>query len=359
MKGTLRIGRVGGVPISVHWSFSFLILLVILSDLGAPSSAVFWLLLWIVALFASVTFHELSHCAVARHLGLKVEGIVLLPVGGVSQISGLPGPPDVELKVAGAGPLSSIGLAAIFALFGLVSGVRLWPPTLFAGSWLSRLAWLNLLLAAFNLLPALPMDGGRVFRAILARRRGEPEATRIAAVVAQMLAVAMILLGFLVDLWLMIIGLLVFVGASGERQSARVQQSLGGLRVGDVMASDATTVPAAVRVAELGGWLASFPGRALPVAEGGHVVGIVSMVDLIGKPWDAPVGSVCDRAAPMFDPSTPLYPGTLEMLSRYSREAFAVVVGGNAVGVLYCSTVKGILDRDRAIGQRQARQTAA
>jgi len=359
MKGSLRIGRIAGIPISVHWSFSVLILLVLLSSLGSSASATLWLVAWVLVLFASVTIHELSHCAVALRLGLKVQGIVLLPIGGVSQISGLPGPPDVELKVAAAGPLSSIGLAAVFALIGLVSGVRLWPPTLFAGSWLSRLTWLNLLLAGFNMLPALPMDGGRVFRALLARRRGETEATRVAAVIAQMIATAMIVVGFFVDLWLMIIGFFVLLAAGGERQQARVQESLGGLRVGDLMARDATTVPAEVHVADLGRWLASYPGRAVLVTEDGHVVGIVSIVDLVGKPWNAPVGSVCDRAAPILEPSMLLYPAVLELLSPHSREAVAVCDHGRAVGVLYRSTVQGVLERGKAGAPRQVHPTAA
>ncbi|HET9091649.1 MAG TPA: site-2 protease family protein [Acidimicrobiales bacterium] len=351
MNGSLRIGRIAGIPISVHWSFSLLIVLVVLSAPGSSASEVGWLLLWVLALFAAVTVHELSHCVVAARRGLKVEGIVLLPIGGMSQISGLPGPPTVELEVAIAGPLASVGLALVMGLAAFATGAPVWPPTLFSGSWLARLAWLNLLLAGFNMLPALPMDGGRVLRALLARHRDQVSATRIAANVAQVIAVLMIVVGLLFDLWLILIGLFVLLGVGAERRSAGIQQVVDGLVVGDVMARDPTSVPAHVSVAELGGWLAAFPGRALPVVEGSTVVGVVAMVDLVGRPAGAPVGSVCDRTSPVLDPSTPVFPAVLETLSRYHRDEFAVAVAGVPAGVLYRSTVEQLL---RGAGPRSS-----
>jgi Zn-dependent protease len=104
---------------------------------------------------------------------------------------------------------------------GLLVGARLWPPTLFAGSWWARLSWLNLLLGAFNFLPALPMDGGRVLRAALARHRTRLEATLIAGRIARYLAAAMMLVGFFYDFWLLLIGLFVLLGARAEEGAAR------------------------------------------------------------------------------------------------------------------------------------------
>ena len=115
--------------------------------------------------------HELSHSFVARRRGFVVRDIVLLPIGGASEISGLPGAPPDELAIAIAGPLASVTLALALALIGYMTGAHLWPPTLFSGALLSRLMWVNFLLAGFNLLPAIPMDGGRVLRALLARKR--------------------------------------------------------------------------------------------------------------------------------------------------------------------------------------------
>ena len=126
-----------------------------------------------------------------------------------------------KLAVAAAGPLSSLAIGAVLLVVGLLAGARVWPPTLFVGSWWTRLGWLNLLLGAFNLLPALPMDGGRVLRAALARHRTHLEATLVAGRVARYLGVAMVVAGFLYDVWLCLIGLFVLMGASAEVQAAR------------------------------------------------------------------------------------------------------------------------------------------
>ena len=348
MRGSIQLGRVAGIPISVHWSFSLLVLFVVLSGLGSSPSKVLLLVLWVVALFACVTVHELSHCFVAVRRGLSVRGVTLLPIGGVSNISGLPASPAVEAAVAIAGPLSSLVLAGVLGLAGFATGAHIWPPTLFAGSWLARLAWLNLLLAGFNMLPALPMDGGRVLRAMLARHGDEAQATRVAASVAQGLAAVMILVGLLVDLWLVFIGLFVLLGAAAEGRLGRLQEALGGLRVGDVMVPETTAVPSELTVAEFGQWCARYPGRALPVEEGGDTVGIVSMVDLVGKPWNARIGTVCDRQAPLLDPSTPLFPDAFGLLVESRRSELAVAEHGRPVGVLYGATVEGLAQRSRA-----------
>ena len=161
-RSSIRVARIGGIDIRMHWSFLVLVILVVWVNMSSGASAVGVGLLWITAVFASVLVHEYAHCIVARRRGAVVEDILLLPIGGVSQLKKMPERPADELAVAIVGPLTSLGLATVAVAGGLVVGAHLWPPTLFAGSWLARLAWLNFLLGGFNLLPALPMDGGRV-----------------------------------------------------------------------------------------------------------------------------------------------------------------------------------------------------
>lgn len=346
MRGSVRIISVGGIPIRLHWSFAFLILLVVASaggTGGAKWSLILGSLLWVVALFASVTLHELSHCAVARTRGLHVRDIVLLPIGGVSEIEGLPSDPRVERDVALAGPLASVALGVGFALLALAVGAQIWPPTLWSGAWLSRLAWLNFLLAAFNLLPALPMDGGRVLRGSLAVRWSDITATKIAAGVAQVVGVAMIAFGLRFDWWLILIGGFVLMGASAERRAAGMRASLQGLVVGGVMTQDPTTVPAGVSVQEVAPWLYSYPGRALPVLEGEQYLGIVSMEELVGAGPGTPIGGVCDRSAPVLDASQPVYPAVFEAFSSSHRSQLAVLSAGRVVGVVYRPVLQGIL----------------
>lgn len=218
---SLPIGRLVGIPIRLHWTFFLLIVLVAAVDWSAGEHAVVSGLAWIVALFTSVVIHEIAHCIVARRRGAHVLGIVLFPLGGLSQLETMPKAPSDELAVAIIGPLTSLAIGILLLAAGAVVGAHVWPPTLFVGSWWARLSWLNLLLGAFNLLPALPMDGGRVLRATLERGRSHLEATILAGRIARYVGVAMVVIGFFYDVWLMLIGFFVLLGARAEEEAAR------------------------------------------------------------------------------------------------------------------------------------------
>ncbi len=261
MGRSFRIGSVRGVPIRLHWSFPLLGVLVILPSSGRTTArSLAEGLIWIAALFVCIVVHELSHSFVARRRGFLVHDIVLLPIGGVSEISGLPGAPRDELAIAIAGPLGSLALALLFAVAGLVSGAVLWPPSMFAGAILSRLLWANLLLAGFNLLPAIPMDGGRVLRALLAHRRTDLRATGLAVQIGRFIGLAMVVVGLRYDLWLSFVGVFVFVGAAGEKRAAALRTAVGGLSVGDVMVPDPTTLEASFPLAAVSPFLTSLTG---------------------------------------------------------------------------------------------------
>ena len=218
--GSVRVGSLLGVEVRLHWTFVGLVALVAWLDAGAGTGAVIGGLSWLGAVFGSVLVHEASHCVVARRRGAIVDDILLTPLGGMSQLHEMPERPDDELAIALVGPLTSLALALASAGACVLLGGRLWPPALFVGSWFARLAWLNVLLGAFNLLPALPMDGGRVLRALLARTRTRRAATVQAARIARALALGMIVIGFGYDVWLVLIGLFVLLGANAEQQAA-------------------------------------------------------------------------------------------------------------------------------------------
>lgn len=226
----MTIGRILGVPLRLHWSFVILAALVVLSV--GSTSALVASVVWVVAVFGSVVVHEVSHCVVARRHGAVVRDILLLPIGGLSELEAVPDEPADEFAIAVVGPLTSLVLGVGLGALGVLAGDRVWPPTLFAGAWLARLAWLNVLLGGFNLLPALPMDGGRVLRSGLARHRSRARATELAARVARLLAVAMIVVGLAYDLWLVLIGVFVLLGAAAEEQvtppSARTGPPVAG-----------------------------------------------------------------------------------------------------------------------------------
>ncbi len=229
-RSSVRVARIGGIDIRMHWTFVLLVVLVVWLNAGSGSATVAAGLVWIVAVFSSVLIHEYAHCVVARRRGAVVEDILLLPIGGLSQLKKMPERAADELAIAIVGPLTSLGLAVLAIAGGLVFGAHLWPPTLFAGSWFARMAWLNILLGAFNLLPALPMDGGRVLRAALEEHDHDRlTATRQAGRIARILAMVMIVGGVFYDFWLVLIGLFVYVGAGAEEQAAERQgHSKGG-----------------------------------------------------------------------------------------------------------------------------------
>jgi Zn-dependent protease len=324
------------VPIRLHWSFPLLVLLVI-APAGARLDAATLLgaLGWLVALFASVVVHELSHSLVARRRGFVVRDIVLLPIGGSSQISGLPGSPSDELAIAVAGPLASLFVGLGLLLVALATGGHPWPPTLLAGAITARLGWANLLLAGFNLLPAIPMDGGRVLRALLARRRSDLQATVLAVRVSRLVGLAMVLAGLRYDPWLCLIGVFVGVGAGGEQRAAAVRTATGGLKVYDVMVHDPTTLEASFPLSAVAPFLQASPGRILPVTDNGRYLGLIAADHLPGPPGALLVGDATDRLAPVLSPGDPVYPLALERLLGGRRRAATVIEDGRVVGVLY------------------------
>jgi Zn-dependent protease len=208
---SLSLGRVLGFPVDVH--FTLLLFLGGLLLFGGESFGLGGLILALL-LFASVLMHELGHSVVARWLGVPILGISLYPFGGMAKMAGMPRGPRGEIAIAIAGPLVSLALAGIFALLsGLFPGA--------VGGVLGFLARINGMLGLFNLLPALPMDGGRVLRAWLAIRRGFVPATIQAVRVSKILAWGMIGLSVFASVWLALIGLFVLTVAAREEQMAR------------------------------------------------------------------------------------------------------------------------------------------
>ncbi|MGA3352197.1 MAG: site-2 protease family protein [Acidimicrobiales bacterium] len=349
MGRSFRIGSIKGVPIRLHWSFPLLLVLVLAPGQGGQTTrSLVESVAWVVALFACIVIHELSHSFVARRRGFTVRDIVLLPIGGASEISGLPGAPTDELAIAVAGPLASIALGFCFGLIAYATGAHLWPPTLLAGAVLSRLMWANFLLAGFNLLPAIPMDGGRVLRAVLARKRSDLKATVLAVRVGRLLGFVMILAGVRYDIWLSLIGLFVVIGGGGEERAAAVRTATGGLKVQDVMVHDPTTLEVSFPLSVVAPFLEATPGRVLPVVDAGQYVGLIAADHVPGGPGALVVGDATDRLAPALSPQDPLYPMALESVLAARRRAAVVLENGQVVGVIYAAHLEAALRRATA-----------
>lgn len=221
MRGAWQLGRVAGIVVQVHWTFLLLVGWVVLmhtragGDVGDALRGVALLL----AVFACVVLHEFGHALTARRYGIPTRDITLLPIGGVARLARMPEDPRQELLVAAAGPAVNVVLAGLLAAtLGLVVGrVPVTGMTLFGGRFLEQLMWINVVLVVFNLLPAFPMDGGRILRGALALRLPYRKATRWAAVTGQTIAVALGFTGIMTaSPFMVLIALFVFSGARSE-----------------------------------------------------------------------------------------------------------------------------------------------
>ncbi len=234
----LRLGRYFGIPIDIHWTFWLLLIYVFFDGVandGTPAEALVSVI-FVVTLFACVVLHELGHALTAKRFGIKTRDITLYPIGGVARLERIPERPIEELLVAIAGPMVNVVIAG--SLF--LAGVRLpehagQPTALTRADFFSSLMLVNCVLVFFNLLPAFPMDGGRVLRAILAMFTDYVRATRIAAAMGQFMAILFGFLGLSGLPMMLFIALFVWLGATGEAGSVEQRFLLKDARVRDAM----------------------------------------------------------------------------------------------------------------------------
>src|SRR5215213_11423986 len=242
MGGSFSVGRAFGIDIRVHWTFLLLPIFFALYSYQNTGSFVAALVAVVVilALFVCVLLHEFGHSLMAQRLGLEVPDITLLPIGGLARLKTLPEKPADEVKIAVAGPLVNFVLAPLFLGVALLLGTDLSGVSgglVGVDSWggaFAVLALLNFVLTVFNLIPAFPMDGGRVLRGLLAIRLGPVRATDISSGVGQFFGIVFILIGLFINPLLALIGLFILLGAGGESQMVRQREMMRGLNVSDV-----------------------------------------------------------------------------------------------------------------------------
>jgi Zn-dependent protease len=361
MKWSRKIGEVAGIGIYVHATFLLLIAWVLLTHFvqGASLSEALAELVFILALFASVVFHELAHSLTARRFGIQTRDITLLPIGGVAQLERMPQDPRQSFWVALAGPLSSLGLAAVLYIVLWVSG-SLQPldslnPT--GGSFLQQLMLTNLSLALFNLLPAFPMDGGRVFQALLAGRIGSNRATQVAASVGQAMAVLFGLAGLVFNPSLLLIAFFIWIGAGQEAANARMGSSLEGIPVADAMLRDFRTLPDSSRLSDAADLVIDCSQQDFPVVSNNRLVGVLTWNDLISalshQGPGTPVVTVMQRDFVTVDAQEMLDRVWDKLQESGSRTAL-VLQGDRLVGLLTVDNVAEFLVIRRAVRSHSA-----
>ena len=242
MKWSWKIGRFAGIDVHIHATFLLLIAFygfTYWQQTGTVSGTLEGIA-FLLALFLSVVLHEYGHALTARRYGIKTADITLLPIGGVARLERMPDKPIQELWVALAGPAVNVVIAAVLFVYLLVTNtfVPLTGMTLTGGPFIERLLSVNLSLVLFNLLPAFPMDGGRVLRALLALRLDYVRATQIAATVGQGMALLFGILGLFSNPFLVFIALFVWIGAQQEASMVQMKYALGGIPVRQAMQTE-------------------------------------------------------------------------------------------------------------------------
>jgi len=361
MKWSWRVGRVAGIDIDVHATFALLILYVAIVEYQQSRSvtSVAVTVAFVLLVFASILAHEFGHALTARRYGVATRGITLLPIGGVARLDRLPSKPQQELAIAIAGPLVSVAIALGLYLVLRISGTLVVMSDIGSsgGGFLARVMWVNVAVVLFNLLPAFPMDGGRVLRAALAIKLGTVRATAIAARIGRAFALLFGIVGFFTNPFLVFIAFFVWLGATGEETHTRVQAALHDVPVERLMISDVRTLgvndPLARAVQHL---LAGFQ-QDFPVIEDDHVVGVLTRADLVkalAQHGDqARVGDSMRRQICVTHVRESVE-HAFERLQRDDCQTMPVLRDGSLVGVLTLENVgeyvmlRGALDARRA-----------
>ncbi len=285
MRWSWRIGTIAGIGIYVHATF-WLLILFILYDYWVREHSVTMALsgvAFIMVIFVCIVFHELGHALTARRFGIRTRDITLLPIGGLARLERMPDQPMQEFWVALAGPAVNVVIAA--ALFGVLLALGSVPQIgqfrWVGGNFLNKLMVVNVWLVAFNLLPAFPMDGGRVLRALLATRMEYTRATHLAARIGQGMAYLFGLLGLFTDPFLLFIALFVWMGAEQESAMSQIHTSIGNIPVKQVMLTDFRTLQPDDTLARAVEYVMAGSQQDFPVVFGDHVLGILTREDLM------------------------------------------------------------------------------
>ena len=279
MKWSLNLGKIAGIDVKIHITFLLIIGWVAMAhwQRGQTLAAAAAGVVFILALFACVVAHEFGHALTARKYGIKTRDITLLPIGGVARLERMPDNPREELWVALAGPAVNLVLAAGLFLW-LIATATLVPfgqLTVASGAFAERLLVANIFLAVFNMLPAFPMDGGRVVRALLAMRMNYARATQVAANIGQGMAFVFGFIGLFYNPFLVFIALFVWIGASQEASMAQLKASLGGIPVSHAMITNFQTVAPTDRISRAVELILAGSQRDFPVTDDTGIIGIL------------------------------------------------------------------------------------
>jgi Zn-dependent protease/CBS domain-containing protein len=346
MKWQWKLGTIAGIDVYIHATFMLLIAWVGYSHWleNQNWSEVFSGILFILALFACVVLHEYGHALTARKYGIKTRDITIYPIGGVARLERMPEKPIEELWVALMGPAVNVVIAGgLFAYLYLTSNlVPLSELTIASGSFLERLMIINVTLMLFNLIPAFPMDGGRVLRALLAMRMDYVKATQIAASIGQGLALLFGLFGLFGNASLLFIAFFIWIGASQEAGMIQMKHAISGIPVGRAMLTDYRSLSPRDPLSRMSQLLLSGSQHDFPVIDDDRIVGVVTRNDFLAALTqhgeNIAISSVMKKDLPEVD-SYEMVETVFTRLQESGIPALPVTHAGQLVGIVTAENI--------------------
>jgi Zn-dependent protease/CBS domain-containing protein len=366
MNWSLRVGRFFGIDVFIHWTFFLLLGGIVYAQYAATKSwsAAAAELLFVALVFAIIVMHEYGHALTARLFGVKTRDIILLPIGGVARLERIPENPAQELLIAVAGPMVNVVLAIGLAAWLIGTGqLRAGMPEdmpnepLEVGL-LERLLIINIVLVVFNMIPAFPMDGGRVLRALLALGMSHLRATQIAARVGQGIAIlAAIFAIYSTQYMLLLVALFVWVGAQAELAMATARAGLAGLFAHHAMLARFLVVRPTDSLEALAPHVLSGYQSAIPVLDGDQLVGLLTPEQLRqAMAQGGGHGRVADIMQRDFDQAAPHEPlaTVIERMQLKKHLSLPVVEQGRLIGLITAESIRGALQQAKSPSTPQA-----
>jgi len=350
VKWSLYLGKISGIRLYIHWTFIILIgwIFFMHYQTGGIREAVSGVV-FILALFGCVTLHEFGHALTGKKFHIVTKSITLLPIGGLAQMEKLPDKPYQELLVALGGPLVNVVIAIILFIYLTVSDqsfqISDLQQMMTSNFWLNLFA-ANVILALFNLIPAFPMDGGRVLRALLSFRLNRGTATKIAATVGQLLAILFVFFGFFSNIWLVFIGMFIYLGAGAEAAFETAKSALAGHTVKDALMRQFTRLNPNDSLEKAVQILLNGQEKEFIVTEDERVVGILSRIELVkglsGSGKATPVSRVMRKDFITLNSEMSLQEVYQKMISSGCPVA-PVIDSGNLTGIVNKENMEELL----------------
>jgi len=366
MRWSLKIAQVAGIGIFVHWTFFLLLAWVVYSYLsvGAGGAVALEGVVFVLAIFACVVLHELGHALMGRHYGVKTRDITLLPIGGVARLESIPEVPMQEFWIAVAGPAVNVVIAAVLFVLLQIGGdiASAHEVTLVGGPFLLKLALVNVILVLFNMLPAFPMDGGRVLRALLASQMSRVRATHVAASVGQIMAILFGIAGVFTGQWMLLfIAMFVYLGAQAESHMVEVRSLFKGARVRDAMITRFQTLHEDEPIETVVQETTVSHQKNFPVLDGQGIAGVLLYRDLLAALAKGDsrvrVGDVMRRDVLLVQDCDPL-DRVIDEMQSHGQPLALVQRNGELVGLLSEEHIGQWVMLHSSLGQKKAASDA-